>query len=213
MFEKFTSVDAGDFRQRYQGTYGYFVNEGRRTLTRLDKIHADGRASTVEFVDRDGLSYLLKPDTDKEGRGFEFLPPKSAFFNTEEGEPLLVSRVPARQYLRGICDRNTTVTTILDKALAVDFKTLIRIFETKITPKEALTKALAGKGEHRGVALSPQIAVGLASQQMRVFNHSIGNAGWDSKRELFRVKVDDPDLWRQEVVDAFKRADIGMEFV
>lgn len=212
MFEKFTSQDAGDFRQRYQGTYGYFVNDGKRTLTRLDRINANGTLSTVEFVDRDGLSYLLKPDTDKEGRGFEFLPPKSAYFNTQEGEPLLVSRVPARQYLRGICDRNTQITNLRDMVEPVDFGVLIRIFETTITPKQALECALKSTKKYRGVAVSPQIAVGIDYGAIKLFNQQIGSVNY-MKSGLFKIALDNPDLWRQEVVDAFKRADIPMELV
>ena len=208
MFEKFTSIDSGDFRQRYQGTYGYFTHKGKKTLTRLDKIYADGRSSYVEFSDRDGLKYLLHPDSEEEGTGFEFLPPKSSYFNTEEGIPLLVSRVPARQYQRGICDKNISVADLRNNFRPVDFGTLILLFEKTVDVAGALARAATSNSSSRGVAISPQFAVGLATKQIKCFNQAIGLATYE--KGLFTVELDSPELWSQEVTDAFRRAKLNM---
>lgn len=208
MFEKFTSVDSNDFRQRYQGTYGYFTHKGKRTLTRLDKIVSDGRSSFVEFSDRDGLKYLLHPDSEDAGTGFEFLPPKSAYFNTPEGIPLLVSRIPARQYLRGICDRNTSITDMRNSNRAVDFASLITLFEQATPAGVALEKALKSGSGASGVAISPQFAVGLLTQQIRCFNQVIGSAEYS--KGLFTIELDSPELWSQEVTDAFRRSNLNV---
>lgn len=211
MFEKFTSADAGDFRQRYQGTFGYFTYKGKRTLTRLDRINSDGRSSYVEFSDREGLKYLLHPDAEDDNTGFEFLPPKSSYYNTTDGVPLLVGRVPARQYLRGICDKNTSVTDLNSNVYGVDFDTLVKLFETNIAkPVDALSLGLISKNEARGVAISPQFAVGFATGVLKCFSQPIGMADYDNG--VFKVKLDSMELWGQEIKDAFARANLKVEF-
>ena len=208
MFEKFTSVDSQDFQRRYQGTYGFFTHQGKKTLTRLDKINADGRASYVEFSDREGLKYLLKPDSETDGIGFEFLPPKCAYYNTKSGTPLLVSRVPARQYLRGICDRNTSISTLNNDFLPVEFENLVTIFEERATPAEALIPALKADLKNSGIAVSPQFAVGFKLGVIKCFNQAIGKAKYDTG--LFTISLDNPSLWQQEVMDAFRRSNLNM---
>jgi len=208
MFEKFMSVEANDFRQRYQGTYGYFTHKGKRTLTRLDKIQADGRSSFVEFSDRDGLKYLLHPDSEDNDTGFEFLPPKSAYFNTKEGVPLLVTRVPARQYLRGICDRNTQITDMRNNLREVGFETLTKLFEDKTDAQRAMAAAIVSDSSGRGVAISPSFAVSFALGSIKCFNQTIGQCQFD--KGLFTISLDSQELWGQEITDAFRRAKLNM---
>ena len=203
MFEKFTSMDSGDFRQRYQGTYGFFTYKGKRTLTRLDNIQANGRSSYVEFSDRDGLKYLLHPDSEDEGTGFEFLPPKSSYYNTTEGIPLLVSRVPARQFQRGICDKNTSISDLRNNNRPVDFASLVLLFEKTISAREALARAIASDNGSAGVALSGAFAVGFKTNVIKCFNQVIGTCKYENN--VFNVELDSPELWTQEVTDAFRR--------
>lgn len=210
MFEKFLSADAHDFRQRYQGTYGYFTHKEKRTLCRLDKISTDGPRAYVEFSDRAGLKYLLHPDSEEDNTGFEFLPPKSSYFNTKEGVPLLVTRVPARQYLRGICDRNTSIYNMRNKAQPVDFSTLVKLFEESIGVKDALAVALASDDPSAGVALNQSFAICVSTYAIKCFNQQIGM--FDYKEGLFTVSLDSPELWGQEITDAFRRAKLNMIF-
>jgi hypothetical protein len=210
MFEKFTSMESHDFRQRYQGTYGFFTHQGKKTLTRLDKVFAEGKASYVEFSDKDGLKYLLHPDSENEGTGFEFLPPKSAWFNTKEGIPLLVSRIPARQYQRGICDKNTSITDIRNNNRPVDFEFLSMLFGQNISAASALVSAKETGNGAAGVAISPQFVVGFNTHNIKCFNQTIGYAEYS--KGMFTIELDSPELWTQEVTDAFRRSGLAMQF-
>lgn len=209
MFEKFTAAGASDFRQRYLNTYGYFTARGKKSLVKLSKIDVEARERYVEFVDRDNDIFKVVADAQEADIGFHFLPPKSSWYNRANGIPILIQRVATKQYLRGICDRNTTVLDIRGKAYPVDFTTLISIFEDKVTPKEMVDHALKSPDAARGIAISPQFVVGIATESIKVFNHTIGNSIY--KDGKFVVTLLDKATWGTEVVDAFKRANITLE--
>ena len=79
MFEKFLSANVESFRQRYEGTYGFYRDEKKkRLLVRLDSISPE----ECVFVNADGIDFRLRVDTSRD-IGFEFLPPKSAWRNRE----------------------------------------------------------------------------------------------------------------------------------
>jgi hypothetical protein len=81
MFEKFLSQNLESFKQRYEGTFGFYRNEeGKRLLVRLDSI----TARNCVFKDANGVDYRIRPDSE-ENIGFEFLPPKSQWYNTVDG--------------------------------------------------------------------------------------------------------------------------------
>ena len=206
MFEKFTSRDAGDFRQRYLGTYGYFRRNGQQSLVRLDRINTDGSHKSVEFVDCDGLRSELYPDSDDETTGFSFLPPRIAYHNTSNGAYLL-RRVAQRQYLRGISDQNMRITTVFGQAIPVDFQILRDLFDNPITAQEAVTrvrKIQKGGGE-RSFALSAQFAINLDTNNLYCFGQRIGAATM-SDTEALSISLDDYGLWITELRDAIRRA-------
>lgn len=211
MFEKFTLAGASDFRQRYNGTFGYFTRQGKRMLTQLRTVHSDGRSPCVEFIDKDDVEYKLMPDSQDETTGFEFLPPKSAWYNTDNAVPLLVTRIASKQYLRGICDRNTRVRDIHQKNQPINFATLGRIFDSKITPREAFEIMKDSKEKASGIAISPQFAV-MPAGHIYCFEQVIGNTTYSVESDQFRVNLSQKDLWIQEVTDAFRRSKIKVEF-
>lgn len=212
MFEKFTSAGAGDFRQRYNGTFGYFTRKGMRMLTQLRTIQSDGRSPCVDFIDKDGVEYKLMSDSQDETTGFEFLPPKSSWYNTDKGNPLLVTRIASKQYLRGICDRNTKVRNLMQTSQPINFATLGTIFDSKVTPREALDLMKASKDKATGVAISPHFAV-MPSGYIYCFEQAIGHTDYDKETDTFKVSLTQKDLWIQEVTDAFRRSKIKVEFV
>jgi len=175
MFEKFTSKTAGDFRQRYQGTYGFFKRGTSKTLVRLDKIVTDTSRPVVEFSDINGLKCHLFIDSEDETIGFEFLPPKMQYHNCEDGV-YIVRRVPARQYLRGICDRNTAINTVADYQLPVDFTMLNKLFTSTTTPQERIVLLRKGKDAYgeQSIALSGQFAINLVSRKVYCLGTVIG---------------------------------------
>ena len=210
MFEKFTSLGVQDFKQRYQGTYGFFTNKGKRHLTRLENVVTSGGVSYVEFVDRVGMEYKLLQDAKDDTCGFEFIPPKCAFYNTSKGAPYIVNRVPARQYQRGICDRNTSIKDLTGRSYPVDFKTLVALFEDVTSVHAALEAALKSESDARGIAISQQFAISLSEQTIKCFNTVIGRCVYQDKK--FTVTLESPELWQQEIMDAFKRSNLEVVF-
>lgn len=209
MFEKFTAIGANDFKQRYQGTYGFFTRGDKKYLTRLENVYVGGQ-SYVEFVDRNGMEYKLLQDSKEDNCGFEFIPPKCAFYNTKEGSPRIINRIPARQYQRGICDRNTSIKDLIGRSFNVDFKILAALFEEVPSIAEALAAAIKSSAADRGVAISPQFAVGLNEQTIKCFNTTIGRCTYD--KGIFTVTLESPELWQQEIKDAFSRAKLEVVF-
>jgi hypothetical protein len=196
MFEKFMSTNAGDFRQRYRGTYGFYTNNGKRTLVQLVDVSAE--RGVVLFADEKGQQYKLNVDHD-DTIGFSFLPPRSAWHQTVTG-PYFVRRVAARQFQRGICEANTAIRRTGGRAVHVGFEALSDIFEKQITPKEAVV----AKGD--AIAVSPQFAVDTGLKKIWCFDQQIGKA--TKKDDHYSVELTDPEMFGVEVVDAFKRAGI-----
>lgn len=203
MFEKFTSLGSADFKQRYIGTYGFFKEGEKKTLVQIMSINRDG----VHFIDRNKSTYYLKPDSDSDV-GFEFIPPKSSYYNIAGGDPVLITRLPARQYSRGVCDKNTRIKGLNLGAQEVGFPSLAAIFESKETVQSALS---AGCKQGLGFAVSPQFAVSFKSKSLLCFDHSIGSVEYD--RDLFKINLDQPDVWGTEIRDAFARNNLKVELV
>lgn len=192
MFEKFLSANVGDFRQRYEGTYGFYRNESKkRMLCRLQEV---GNSRCV-FVDRDGIEYTLNPDTQRD-IGFEFLPPRSQWYNTQRGA-VWSQRVAQRQFSRGITGKNVEIF-ILDAGglvpTRVDFPILSDIFENTIKPAEAMSTL----GD-RSVAISNSFAMDKGGGVF-VMREAIGK--WTKKDKVFSFKLKEPELWKTEITDA-----------
>ena len=205
MFEKFTSKDAQDFNQRYRGTFGYFTRRGVKTLVQINSVGQTG----VSFLDKDGLQYLLKPDTEDDSTGFEFLPPKCAYHNTTAGIPILVRRIAAKQYSRGICEKNTGITTVDGMSYPVDFTTLGLVYNSNVNVKAAYDRMLDDMDARigapvTGVALSNSFAYSPRTMVLKCFNMIIGR-GTVTREKGFNLVLEKPDIWRQEVTDALRR--------
>lgn len=102
MIEEFKSGDWRDFQQRYNGTYGWFHKEnGEKLLVQVQEN--DGK--TLAFQDNNKITYYAKADS---GNVFSFLPVTKGSHQYED-TVVVVSRVPARMYKRGICKDNTSL--------------------------------------------------------------------------------------------------------
>lgn len=213
MFEKFTSAGGGDFRQRYLGTFGFYRDGAQRVLSKLTEINIEHTSPHVVFTNKDGDKFVLRADSKRDDRGFEFLPPKNVWSNTAEGIPLLVQRVPARQYQRGICDRNTRIEDFSGNTQEINFEVLDKLYATPIGVAEAFAafKKNVRNDVNVGLAVSSQFAVSEAHNSIKCFNIRIGRCRFDPKEEVFKISLDDPSMWLTEVTDAFHRAGIGAE--
>lgn len=206
MFEKFTSGNWENFRQRYEGTYGFYRDEkGKRTLAQIESV--SDREVVFSLPNVEG--YRLKADTERD-IGFEFLPPKSAFHNTDIGA-MLVSRIAARQFQRGLSQRNVQITLFkgLPYNQAIDFNTLTRIFEKSLDPKSALPAFEAGTTV--SLAVSPQICLDAGCGKVYVLTEPVGS--WQRNGKLYNVKLNDKNLFRTEITDAFKALGREVTFI
>lgn len=108
MIAPFEANSVSDFRQRFEGTYGYYVNpkNDENILVRLDRVRED----RVSFVDRHGISYYALAD---QGVVFKFIPVAKKLFvyNTRL---TCAFRRPQRQYKRGVCSQNTIFMDVLN---------------------------------------------------------------------------------------------------
>lgn len=208
MFEKFTSLHSRDFQQRYHNTYGFYVNK-KTSSTVLVKLIDIGR-SVVLFNDKDGMEYRLRADAE-EDIGFSFIPPKSGWHNTSLGG-VLVRRVPARQWSRGICSKNTSIGTPLMHRYDVDFDMLAKIFVEKTAFDKALAAFQKKSSENNSfLALSEQFSISYASKKLYCFDIVIGE--WEEVEGIHKVKLEVRELWQQEVRDAFSRRSMKVELV
>jgi hypothetical protein len=193
LFEKFLSANVDSFRQRYEGTYGFYRDEKKkRLLVRLDSINAE----ECTFVNADGIDFRLRVDTARD-IGFEFLPPKSAWYNTEAGA-VWTQRLAQRQFSRGVTSKNLEISLLTpDRGLTpmrVDFKTLSSIYEKALAP--ALAIEALGK---KSVAISSAFALDQ-SGVVYLFKEVIGSYKQQDKRLVF--KLNEPKNWRTEISDA-----------
>lgn len=195
MFEKFTTENADNFRQRYEGTFGFYRDgeTNKRILTKLNYIRND----YCGFVDSRGVEYKLYPNSEKD-IGFEFIPPRSDYYNTVDGA-VLVKRVAARQFQRGLSSKNTAIYQLESRGLdaaRVDFPMLNKIYLNPVAIRDAFAK----KDSLPSVAISKQLA--LTEHTVYLFEKQIGT--YAQKGTHFAFKLEEPDLWRTEINDALK---------
>lgn len=122
----YTRYNARDFIQRYVDTYGWLLrDEGSRKFVHITRAE-EGRL----YYETDGTSEYYA--TQDRGQVFEFIPVKKGWFNTSNGEAVLLSRVPARQWKRGISGSNTDIRRLVNGEFLlqrfVDYKELSSIF-------------------------------------------------------------------------------------
>lgn len=206
MFEKFMSNNAENFRQRYEGTYGFFRNQtGKRLLVKLNTI-SDHR---VDFEDAHGITYHLSADSEN-NIGFEFIPPASGWYNTPEGA-VFMQRVAARQFHRGVTAKNINLFTLHSGLLTekrLTFDLLSSMYETGITPAEAISSNMK-KGS---VALSRQFAIDTTKKLIYLLSEGIGSYVHDEKLH-FTCKLAQPDLFKTELGETLTALGCASEFV
>ena len=193
--------NAGDFRQRHQNTYGFIKVNDKRMLVHVDEVNG----SFVSFSDIDGYKFTSNAGSDFE---FEFIPVERAWHNTEHN-PIYSSRVPARQWQRGVCDGNTRLLAVSDKgrvdSVACDFKQIASIFTFPgLTPLQINKRFEEGKA----VALSKAFAVSQLGA-VYLYDRAIGTLNLKERK----LKLNMP-IVMQELSDAFRDsgiANISME--
>ncbi len=106
MYDTLTSKNYEDFRQRYQGSYGWLSVEGQpERIVYISKVSAS-KVMFNTITDRDFFAFV-----DQDVR-FKFLPIRRGWYKGHTNRPVLLTRIPARQYCRGISAANTTCSTM-----------------------------------------------------------------------------------------------------
>jgi hypothetical protein len=204
MLEKFMTNGANDYRQRYEGTFGFFQTDSKReVLVKLTRVVTDVDNPYIEFVDQNGFNYRLNADQD---RGFTFIPPKSNWYNVEDGAVFVV-RKPARQWTRGVCSRNTAIKFLkagMTLNQAVDFPMLEQIF----APKKQITLEQAIK-ENKSFALSPDFVACFTTNSLLVAETYLGK--FEIRDGVYYVSLEEKDHWATEIADVFRRNGLKME--
>lgn len=101
MLDTPTKAGATDFKQRYCNGYGIYITESKKRIVVYLHTMTGGR---LHFRDVEGQEYFVNFDTNAE---FEFLPSVKGWHH-QDHRAVLLARVPARQYNRGINHHNTT---------------------------------------------------------------------------------------------------------
>ena len=192
MKAQFTSDGSRDFRQRYEGTFGFHTTESKkRLLVRIISVNEE----EMKFEDKGRSEYVAYSD---HGTEFEFLSPVKRMFD-HRGKLSLIFRRPARQYQRGISQANTQILTISTGAvLAPTFQNLTCAFAD-----EGFNGAkfkLWEKGERDEIVLSPML--GVAGKRVFLYNVDIGTV----EERTFKVA----GLFLQEVKDCVR--DCGIDY-
>lgn len=196
MFEKFLSANVDAFRQRYEGTYGFYKDGRKKLLVRLVEI-TGGQCS---FVDAQNIAYKVYPDHPQDV-GFEFLPPKSAWYNTPEGA-VFAQRQATRQWQRGVTNKTVELNFLKGGQMypmRVDFRSLSNIYEKPMTPKESF----GNLAKEMSLAISGQFA--LDRGLVFVLKEHIGS--YENDGDKFTIKLAEPELWRTEIMDALNAMD------
>ena len=193
---EFKSEGYRDFAQRYIGTYGWYERKSGTPvlvkLTDLDEFN-------LYFQDKVGMKYKALADA---GNFFSFIPViKGCYFYS--GIPVLIKRIPAKQYRRGICDDNTSITAIGDNfALDVTFSIMESIFSGKLeTGLEEFRTGYIGK-----VILDRMFVISF--DKIYLYDIPIGNYNWTTRQ----IDMEN-SLFKQEVEDCIRDANLEIVVV
>lgn len=187
MKEQFTSITSRDFRQRYEGTYGFFTTESKqRILVHLATIGEN----SLTFTDAKRQSYQANAD---KGVEFEFLSPVKKLFSIDDTIYIIHRRL-ARQFQRGISEGNTIIRDVTsERNGAVNFKRLQAAFSDDQYPvRQRWVQYLTGKRET--VLLSDMFAV--VGDKLYLYKDIIGT--FDKEQKKFKITV---EFFREEVSD------------
>ena len=191
MLVEYTRGTVRDFRQRYEGVYGFYPkSNGEEVLVYVSSVGEQ----VMKFKDSKGASYTAYAD---HGVTFKFIPLNRKLFVYNK-ELILANRVPSRQWQRGICQGNTRMryVSMMYSDLPISFSTVeAYLAADKELYKEFSTKLLT----YSSGVLSPLI--GWTCGDLYVTNQKVGNIRTD------HVEVTN-EFFIQEIRDCFRDLEI-----
>lgn len=189
MIASLTSRNHQDFRARFLGSFGYItLSDGKKKLVKVTNVSED----QVTFKAGDLFDYYAKVDSNFR---FEFIPVTRGWYNTTDGKCRLLTRLPHRQWHRGIHSDNTGIFDIFERNYPVDYDNLSKIFVPGFNNWEY-------NKEQSECAISKFFAV--TKSRVYFLNRSIGTI----KNDLITL-VD--NTVKQELMDTIKRNNIPIK--
>lgn len=187
MKEAFTSIGSRDFRQRYEGTYGFYnTDSGEKRLVLLNSINE----REVRFSDAARQEYVALADG---GTEFEFIAPVKKLFAAAD-TILYISRRVARQFQRGVSLANTRIVNLATNSeVSITFTRLVQAYESE--PVNVPLRVTMYRADKRDtVLLSDMLAI--VGTQLYLYGEPIGEVNKEEKKFILSE-----DLFRQEVID------------
>lgn len=200
MTESPSTSNIADFRQRYSGVYGWLNPKDKRSPVYVKKVDA----IRVTFTDVSGAEYYANVNA---GVDFEFLPVDKAWHRNPKGM-FLVSRIPARQWKRGVCADNTSIREVVETTLYNSLATVSwneAVFAIMMYPTNYVKEVdhlLAGR--NTSAPLSRHFAV--VGKEVWFFNLRVGTYNSVSKT----ITLENSMLY-QELVDLCHRNNYPIE--
>lgn len=194
MLDTFSMDTAGDFRQRYRHSYGYFTvpASGKKVLVYIQQVD-----EVVTFVDEHQAKYHAEPD---EGLEFEFIPVRKKLFMFN-GHLHLAQRRPARMWARGVNQQNTTMLMINNGPRDLSFGIVKAAFTTE-QPNVLENLNALKQGAIRSLVLSDLF--GVIGTALYLYDQPIGTFLTDTNEIVL-----EESLFKQEVSDLVERNNLG----
>ena len=176
-----TTLDREGWRQRYRNSYGFLVNKDEtKTLCYINDV----TQTEVRFTTPQGGGFFAYHDR---GIVFEFLPITRGWFFTTTYGWVLLTRVPARQWNRGICETNTRVDHLDKRGKFTQIPLTLEILEDVF-----IKKPKAPSGSSNGVVFL------ITADTVYFYSQKVGSVK-EQTITLFS------ELVRQELSDFIRR--------
>jgi len=148
MLDTLTPFNRDDFNQRYNKSFGWYVcpTTQKKLLVYVKRVDRD----RVSFLSDSG-EYFAYAGTDV---FFEFLPITRGWFTTRS-LPILLQRVPAKQFCRGISEQNTSVSSFLPDGRLTEVELTLDKLQDVFTPVAKPSFAAFLDHPEKGFVINP----------------------------------------------------------
>ena len=206
MLDQLTATNLNDFIQRYNGTYGWYVDNDKKLFVRIDHVNKHG----VKFSDKSGYQYESKLGG---GVMFEFLPATRGWYNTPDGGVYFITRVPRKQFQRGISADNHHILELYDKGETLlpvpsyEWQDVIYSIFSQEAEYKPHVATFCEKGGN--VALSKQFAINRNA--VMFLDKTIGRFITKNKSGTKTIQTFDNYNLKQELGDICRRNEYNFE--
>ena len=185
-----------DIDRYYRGTYVKFREHGDK-LFYINRVYPDRIEGIMEDLDETGQNreFVVHLYEEHPYEVDYILPNKAAFQYGKRA--CLLRRIPAQQYQRGLCDKNTQIVSIdkagSSRASELGFSLLKAFVEKQAYP--SLNEAVANKMKNDSTALSSRMVYipssrTICADNISVATLSVGTKSISLLHPVFRNEVE-----------------------